>query len=35
VEFADIAAIPILVGLAAIVIGLLRMNRRRRRAQTG
>jgi ABC-type uncharacterized transport system involved in gliding motility auxiliary subunit len=35
VEFADIAAIPILVGVAAIILGLVRMNRRRRRAQTG
>ena len=35
VEFADIAAIPILVGLVAIVLGLVRMSRRRRRAQTG
>jgi ABC-type uncharacterized transport system involved in gliding motility auxiliary subunit len=35
VEFVDIVFIPILVGVAAIVLGLLRMNRRRRRAQTG
>jgi ABC-type uncharacterized transport system involved in gliding motility auxiliary subunit len=35
IEFADIAAIPILVALVAIVLGILRMNRRRRRAQTG
>ncbi len=35
VEFADIAFIPILVGLAAIVLGLVRLSRRRRRAQNG
>jgi ABC-type uncharacterized transport system involved in gliding motility auxiliary subunit len=35
VEFADIAAIPILVGLAAIVLGLIRLYRRRRRAEAG
>ncbi|HEX4113507.1 MAG TPA: Gldg family protein [Stellaceae bacterium] len=35
IEFADIAAIPILVGVVAIILGLVRMNRRRRRAQTG
>jgi ABC-type uncharacterized transport system involved in gliding motility auxiliary subunit len=31
-EFFDIAFIPILVGIAAIVLGVVRMNRRRRRA---
>ncbi len=35
IELADIAAIPILVGLVAIILGLYRMNRRRRRAQAG
>jgi ABC-type uncharacterized transport system involved in gliding motility auxiliary subunit len=34
-EVFDIAAIPILVGLVAIVLGLVRMSRRRRRAQSG
>jgi ABC-type uncharacterized transport system involved in gliding motility auxiliary subunit len=33
-EFFDIGAIPILVGLAAIVVGLVRLERRKRRAQT-
>src|SRR6185437_11947677 len=33
IEIADIAAIPILVALIAIVLGFVRMNRRRRRAQ--
>jgi gliding motility-associatede transport system auxiliary component len=32
VEFFDIGAIPILVGVVAIVLGLVRMSRRRRRA---
>ena len=35
IEIADIAAIPILVGLIAIVLGLVRINRRRRRAAAG
>jgi ABC-type uncharacterized transport system involved in gliding motility auxiliary subunit len=35
IEIFDIAAIPILVGLVAIVLGLVRMSRRRRRAQAG
>jgi ABC-type uncharacterized transport system involved in gliding motility auxiliary subunit len=34
-EFFDIAFIPLLVGLAAMTLGLVRMWRRRRRAQTG
>jgi len=34
-EFFDIGAIPILVGLAAIVIGLVRLERRKRRAPGG
>jgi ABC-type uncharacterized transport system involved in gliding motility auxiliary subunit len=34
-EFFDIAFIPLLVGLAAMTLGLVRMRRRRRRAQTG
>jgi gliding motility-associatede transport system auxiliary component len=34
-EFFDIGAIPILVGLVAIVLGLVRMSRRRRRAHSG
>jgi ABC-type uncharacterized transport system involved in gliding motility auxiliary subunit len=33
-EFFDIGAIPILVGMAAIVIGLVRLERRKRRART-
>ncbi len=33
-EFFDIGAIPILVGIAALVIGLVRLERRKRRAQT-
>ncbi len=32
IEIVDIAAIPILVGVVAIVLGLVRMSRRRRRA---
>ena len=35
IEVADIAAIPILVALIAIVLGFVRMSRRRRRAQAG
>jgi gliding motility-associatede transport system auxiliary component len=34
-EFLDIGAIPILVGFVAIVLGLVRMNRRRRRVRAG
>ena len=34
-EFFDIALIPLLVGLAAIVLGIVRMRRRRRRAEAG
>jgi len=34
-EFFDIAFIPLLVGLAAIVLGLVRMRRRKRRAEAG
>jgi ABC-type uncharacterized transport system involved in gliding motility auxiliary subunit len=33
-EFFDIGAIPILVGMAAIVVGLVRLERRKRRART-
>lgn len=35
IEIFDIAAIPILVGIVAIVLGIVRMSRRRRRAQAG
>ena len=35
IEIADIAAIPVLLGVVAIVLGLVRMNRRRRRAAAG
>ena len=34
-EFADIALIPILVGIAAIIIGIVRLQRRKRRAAFG
>ena len=34
VEFVDIALIPILVALAAVILGFVRMHRRRRRAQS-
>ncbi|MGO8915989.1 MAG: Gldg family protein [Stellaceae bacterium] len=34
-EFFDIALIPLLVGLAAIVLGVVRMRRRKRRAEAG
>ncbi len=34
VEFFNIAAIPILVGLAALIIGMVRLERRKRRART-
>ncbi len=34
-EFFDIAFIPLLVGLAAMVLGLVRMRRRKRRAEAG
>jgi ABC-type uncharacterized transport system involved in gliding motility auxiliary subunit len=34
-EFFDIAFIPLLVGFAALTLGLVRMRRRRRRAHTG
>ncbi|HXY99848.1 MAG TPA: Gldg family protein [Stellaceae bacterium] len=34
-EFFDIAFIPLLVGLAAIVLGVVRMRRRKRRAEAG
>jgi ABC-type uncharacterized transport system involved in gliding motility auxiliary subunit len=34
-EFFDIAFIPLLVGFAALVLGLVRMQRRKRRAQAG
>jgi ABC-type uncharacterized transport system involved in gliding motility auxiliary subunit len=34
-EFFDIAFIPILVGLAALVLGLVRLQRRKRRAEAG
>ncbi len=34
-EFFDIAFIPLLVGLAALTLGLVRMRRRRRRAESG
>ena len=34
-EFFDIAFIPLLVGLAAIILGIVRMQRRKRRAQAG
>jgi ABC-type uncharacterized transport system involved in gliding motility auxiliary subunit len=34
-EFFDIAFIPILVGLAALVLGLIRLQRRKRRAEAG
>jgi hypothetical protein len=35
IEITDIAAIPILLGVIAIVLGLVRMSRRRRRAAAG
>jgi ABC-type uncharacterized transport system involved in gliding motility auxiliary subunit len=34
IEFFDIGAVPILVGLAAIVVGFVRLERRKRRART-
>ncbi len=34
IEFFDIGAIPILVGLAALVVGFVRLERRKRRART-
>jgi ABC-type uncharacterized transport system involved in gliding motility auxiliary subunit len=34
-EFFDIGSIPLLVGLAAIVLGIVRMQRRKRRAEAG
>jgi ABC-type uncharacterized transport system involved in gliding motility auxiliary subunit len=34
-EFFDIAFIPILVGIVAVIIGILRLNRRKRRARAG
>jgi hypothetical protein len=34
-EFCDIALVPILVAAAAIVLGALRLKRRRRRPATG
>ncbi len=35
VEFFDVAFIPILVALAALAIGSVRLRRRQRRAETG